>query len=217
MLDVYHGGLRDGTVLVPGLCFAEVPSDAQLILHHPLDGRELLLRVRITEIIEEPPATRLVLVAKTGLANFVRGQARVAKNTEANQSLIEKIRKLKRGEQVKMARTGEQPARVALERVCGKDIWEPLLRNPRMTIPEVARIARKGTCPTPLLDLIVENKSWAKAPPIRRALLTNPRLSQGSARKVLALTPKPELKVAAKQMAYPIQIRELARKMSGGG
>lgn len=218
MKNVYHAGLREGTIVLPVACDAEVvPCDAQLMLHHPEDGRELPLRVRITEVTTDPPGTRLELVAKTGLANFVLGKARIVQTKEAQQSVIEKLRKLKRGEQIRMARSGEQPQRVALERLLGKDIWEPLLHNPKITIPEVARIARKGTCPTPLLDLIVDNKSWAKSPPIRRALLTNPRLSHGAARRVLSMAPKPELRVAAKQMAYPAAIRELARKMSGGG
>jgi hypothetical protein len=216
LLRIYNEGLRDGNVTVPGLCFAAVPSDAELILHHPVDARELMLRARIIEITQDPPTTRLELVTKTGLAHFVRGEARLLSSTDANTSLIERLRRLTRGEQIKLARTAEQPSRVALERICGKDIWEVLLRNPRITIPEIARIARKGTAPAPLLDMIVDNKSWAKAAPIRRALLTNPRLSLGSARRVLTLAPKLELKVASKQTAYPAHIRELARKMSRG-
>ena len=39
--------------------------------------------------------------------------------------------------------------RVALERMYGPNVWETLLRNNRLTPPEAARIARKGTLPRP--------------------------------------------------------------------
>jgi len=217
MMRVYHEGLRDGDVLIPGLCCAEERTDAELVLHHPEDGRELALRARVVEVVQDPPSTRLTLAVKTGLANFVRGEARLRGRDADNSSLLDRLRKLNRGEQIKLARTAEQPTRVALERICGRDVWEVLLRNPRITIPEVARIARKGTAPAPLLDMIVDNKMWAKSGPVRRALLTNPRLSLGSARKVLTLAPKPELKMASRQAAYPAHIRDLAAKMSRGG
>ena len=37
----------------------------------------------------------------------------------------------------------------------GKNVWEALLRNPRLTAPEVARIARMGQLPRPLIEIIV--------------------------------------------------------------
>jgi len=99
------------------------------------------------------------------------------------------------------------------ERLFGKNVWEALLHNPRLTIPEVARIARKGTVPRPLLELIADNAAWAKTGPVRRALLTNRRLSSEAVMKVLRLTPKNELKLAEKQTAYPAHVREAARKL----
>ena len=36
-----------------------------------------------------------------------------------------------------------------LERLYGKQVWESLLHNAKVTVPEVARIARKGTIPRP--------------------------------------------------------------------
>ena len=62
----------------------------------------------------------------------------------------ERIRSLSGIEQQKLAATGSLAERTALERMYGPNVWETLLRNPRLTIPEVARIARKGTLPRPL-------------------------------------------------------------------
>src|SRR5262245_12718244 len=125
----------------------------------------------------------------------------------------EKLRNLNAAQQLKVARKGELAERIALERLYGKQVWEALLHNPRLSLPEVARIARKGTVPKPLLDVILENNAWLKAATVRRALLSNPKLSADAILKLLRLTPKHELKILEKSTAYGAAVREAARKL----
>jgi hypothetical protein len=124
-----------------------------------------------------------------------------------------KLRHLNAAQQLKVARTGELSDRVAVERLYGKQVWEALLHNPRLSIPEVARIARKGTVPKPLLELIVENGAWIKAAAVRRALLSNPKIGSDSIAKLLRITPKHELKIIEKGTAYGNAVRDAARKL----
>jgi hypothetical protein len=116
-------------------------------------------------------------------------------------------------QQIKAAQHGEVSERIVLERMYGKTVWEPLLRNPRVTAPEVARIARMGALPRPMLEVICTNGAWLQIPEIRRALLTNPRLSSDQAVRVLRLLPKHELKLAATQTSYPIAVRDVAKRL----
>lgn len=125
----------------------------------------------------------------------------------------ERVRGLGIAEQQKIARTGEQGDRVALERMYGKNVWEALLKNPRLTAPEAARISRMGSLPTPLLDLIVSNRSWISSAQVRRGLLSNRRLSKDMVLSVLRATPKSELRLMPKQNAYPVLVREAAAKL----
>ena len=125
----------------------------------------------------------------------------------------ERLRKLSLAQQQKVARTGDLNDRVTLERLYGKQVWESLLHNAKVTVPEVARIARKGTIPRPLLELIVENNTWVQAPIVRRAILGNPRISAEAIMKLLRMTPKHELKAIYKTTTYSAQIREAARKV----
>jgi hypothetical protein len=133
-------------------------------------------------------------------------------------NVYERLRGLNLAQQHKVAREGELSERIALERIYGKTVWELLLRNPRITGPEVARIARKGNLPRPQLEFIVGNSAWLGVPEIRRALLANPRLSAEVIPRVLRHLPKAELKLATTQLAYPALVREAARRMlkSGG-
>lgn len=125
----------------------------------------------------------------------------------------ERLRGLNLNEQVKMAMHGEQHERIVLERMYGKTVWEPLLRNPRITGPEVARIARMGQLPKPLIEVICNNGAWLQIPEIRRSLLSNPRLVPDQINRVLRLLPKHELKLAQKQPAYPHAVRDAAKRL----
>ena len=125
----------------------------------------------------------------------------------------ERLRSLNAAQQLKVARTGELADRIAVERLYGKQVWEALLHNPRLSIPEVARIARKGTVPKPLLEIILDNPGWIKADAVRRALLSNPKLSADAVLKLLRATPKHELKMIEKGTAYGAAVRDSARKL----
>ena len=131
-------------------------------------------------------------------------------------SVRQRLRGLALTAQIKLAAGGELHERIVLEQLYGKNVWETLLRNPRLTAPEVARIARYGSLPRVLIEVIVGNNAWLQVPEIRRALLANPRLAPDQIMKVLRLTPKHELKLAAIQTAYPHGVRNAARLLLRG-
>jgi hypothetical protein len=126
----------------------------------------------------------------------------------------ERLRGLSVVEQLRVARQGDLSERMVLERLYGKTVWEALLRNSRISVPEVSRLARLGTMPRPLLELILANPAWLQVPQIRRALLSNPRLSQDMVHRVLTLLPRDELQVVPQITAYPAAVRMAAKTMA---
>ncbi len=129
-------------------------------------------------------------------------------------SVQERLRGLPVTEQLRVAREGTITERIVLERLYGKVVWETLLRNTHVSVPEVARLAKMGTMPRPLLELIVGNPAWLKVPQVRRALLSNPRLSPDMIHKVLALLPRDELKLVPQITAYPASVRMAAKDLA---
>ncbi len=125
----------------------------------------------------------------------------------------ERLRGLTVVEQLRVAQQGDVSERVVLERIYGKSVWEALLRNTRITGPEVARIARMGALPRTLVEIIVGNGAWIQIGEVRRALLTNPRLGTDQVLRVLRLLPKHELKLTAIQTAYPQAVRDAAKRL----
>ena len=133
--------------------------------------------------------------------------------TDKPKNLQDRMRGLTLAQQVRKANSSDPSTRIILERMYGKNVWEALLRNSRLTAPEVARLARMGTLPRVQLETIVNNGGWLQVPEVRRALLTNPRLGTDQIMRVLRLMPKHELKVAATTTAYTFAVRDAAKRM----
>lgn len=125
----------------------------------------------------------------------------------------ERVRRLNVREREAIARGGTLTERVALERAYGAAVWDGLLSNAALTGPEVARIAKNGNATIPHLTLIVGNSAWLAKGEVRRALLTNPRLSPLQIERVLRALPPAELKQLPKQTAYAPKVRAVALRM----
>jgi hypothetical protein len=130
-------------------------------------------------------------------------------------TLLDRIRGLSLAEQQRVAAHGNMPDRIALERAFGANVWEALLGNPRITTPEVARIARKGTVPRPLIETIAGHPSWLAAGEVQRALLGNPRTTPAIVAKVLSVMTRADLQLVPIQTAYPQVVRMQARRLLG--
>ena len=136
-----------------------------------------------------------------------------SEETPGAHNSYERIRHLPLPEREKVARRGQLSDRVALERSYGSSVWEGLLQNPMLTVPEVAQIAKKGTLPQALVAVIVANGGWLASGEVRRALLGNPRVSGAHLDRVLRATPKAELKQIAQLSPYRSQVRAAAKKL----
>jgi len=227
----YDSNLRNGGLFVAGARGADRDDACVVELVHPDSDERLELEARVVYVAGDGPGLGIG-VAFTGfdgdlrerIEAFVRqgGEAAGAGESEdfedkvvGGDSVHERMRGLSMADAHKVAREGEVNERIVLERIYGKAVWEPLLRNPRLTVPEVARIARMGALPLPLLELIVASGAWLASPTVRRALLGNPRLSGEMMLKVLRATPRHELKLIPKQPGYSAAIKAAARRLLG--
>ena len=220
-----------GGVFVPG-CTVELNVECELVVRnaegevhaHALvvfanaagAGLQLVncdaeLKQRIAALATPPPAVEPPPAEDPPAADDEPAESDDDKQRALN--MHERLRGLTLAQQIKIAHHGEVSERIVLERMYGKNVWEALLRNPRLTGPEVARIARMGALPRPLVEIIVGNGAWLQIPEVRRALLSNPRLGVDQITKVLRLMPKHELKLATMQTAYPMAVRDTARRL----
>lgn len=208
----FERDLAAGGLFVPG-CAIELHTECDLCVRGA--SGELTVPARVVfvdpargaglELDNPDTATKERLIQLAQDDDFER--------TPLARNIFERLRGLTLAEQIRSANSNDPTERMALERLYGKNVWEALLRNPRLTAPEVTRLARLGTLPRVMLETIVNNGAWLQIPEVRRALLGNPRLGTDQILRVLRLLPKHELKLAATINTYPIAVRDQAKKL----
>jgi len=233
---LFDAHLALGRAFVPGPSGVEALTACELVIEQ--GGRTHRLAAEVVFVKAEGPGCGVGLQlaaldagAKEALRSFVETatDAPAAEAPEAEDggdpgdegdpdkgvalNLQERLRALSTVEQQKIAAGGTLTERIALERMYGPNVWETLLRNPRLTIPEVGRIARKGTLPRPLVEAIAANGTWVAASDVQRALLSNPRASTAVVTRVLQMLTRSELQLVPQQTAYPPGVRQAARRM----
>lgn len=129
------------------------------------------------------------------------------------QNIYDRVRRMSAREQQQLARTGNLTERTALERCFAGAVWEGLLQNSQISGAEVARIAKKGTLPKPLLSQILASGTWLAIPEVQRALLGNPRVAGAELVRVLRAMPRQALQTLQHQTAYRSVVRAEAKKL----
>ena len=198
------------------------PGDiCEIVLNHPETEDTYAASARVVSVVSDGPQIGSAFAfldfgptEKSNIEAFVNCEHSPdpAEKTGA-QHVFERIKNLPMAQLQKMAREGSTSERVALERKFGNTVWADLLKHARITLPEIARIARKGALPLPLLDKIVSNAAWLQSPQVKRALLANRRLSKEQARRILTTLPRSELLLVPRQVSYPSSVREAAKKL----
>ena len=212
--------LGSGRAFVTGLSTVSERQRCELVLIHPAGGESLELVAEAVYVKAEEPGAGVGLElvdfdqeTALRLRRFAQGEK--AESKDKSGDLYSRVRLFSAAEQLRSAREGDFPERVALERIYGKAVWEVLLRNPRITAPEVIRIARTPKLPKQLIETIVGNAAWLAVSTLRRSLLMNPQVSGASLDKVLRATPRAELTLIAKQASYPMPVRQAIKKLQG--
>jgi hypothetical protein len=224
---LFESELRFRRAFVAGRFPVRERERCSLVVVHP-QGGSFSVEAEAVYLKEEDPGAGVGLdlvgldsETLSDLEAFVRQAAQAspavgavaAKGESGPRNIYARIRQLSMHERDKVARQGLLSERVALERTFGGVVWEGLLQNSSLTVPEVAQIAKKGTLPQPLVALIVANGGWLTSGEVRRALLSNPRVNGAQLDRVLRATPKPELKQIAQMSPYRSQVRMAAKKL----
>jgi hypothetical protein len=234
--------LAAGGVFVPG-CTLAINEDCELVVRGAgeelaiaarvvwvdgtrgvglqLIGCDAAVKARIGQMASGADAPAAETAAETESEHEHEHEAEADEEAEAEDeaarerapNVHERLRGLSLAQQIKIASAGDVGDRTVLERMYGKNVWEALLRNPRLTAPEVTRIARMATLPRPLVEIIVNNGTWLQIPEIRRALLKNTRISPDQIQRVLRLLPKTDLKVIVGAAVYPFAVRDAAKRL----
>lgn len=116
-------------------------------------------------------------------------------------------------EKIKMGLTGDKEWRKILVKDANKLVSSAVIKNPRITEPEVLTIIKSGSPNDEVMRLICANKEWVKNYPIRKALIENPKTPLANALRYLGTMNEKDLSGYAKSRNIPSVIVTQAKRM----
>lgn len=221
--EEFEHNLKSGRAFVRGASGVAARERCELALVHPSSGSALCFQAEVVWVKAEESGAGVGLqlenfdaAALQRLEAFVAEEkCQASSGARESENLYTRVRLYSGAEQLRAARQGDYSERVALERVYGKAVWDVLLHNPRITAPEVTRIARNRKLPKHLVETITSNPGWLASAELRRSLLMNPQVTGTALERVLRAMPKLELTRIAGQPSYPLAVRTAAKKLQG--
>jgi len=116
-------------------------------------------------------------------------------------------------DKIKLALTGDKEWRNLLIRESNKLVNTAVLKNPRITDPEVLAVAKNRTSSEELIRLILLNKEWVKKYDMKKALVEHPRTPLQQAMRLMGFLSEKDIKELAKSRNVSQAIVNNARRL----
>ncbi len=117
------------------------------------------------------------------------------------------------GEKIKMALTGDKEWRKILVKDANKLVSSGVVKNPRMSEPEVLTLLKSGVQNDEIMRLICANKEWVKNYQIRKALIENPKTPLANALRYLGTMNEKDVAGYAKSRNISSVVATMAKRM----
>jgi hypothetical protein len=131
-------------------------------------------------------------------------------------TLWERLRGMKPPQKILLAPKADRVTRALLIQESDQQVLFALLKNPRLSIDEVVRVAKSSYLSFQAAELIMKTSAWVSNLDVRLALVHNPKLPVPFALRLLPTLPDPEVRAIAKGAATSMPLRQAALKRIQG-
>jgi hypothetical protein len=188
-LNLAHGALRLATN-------ESVPLHTTLLvtLRGPQGGEA---HVRATAVAKLPDG---IALAVDGDPEEIvqRLMPREESAEEKSQNTWDRIRALPQVQKLLLAVKADRSERALLLQDNDPRVLLSLLRNPRLTVDEVARMAKSSFLNFQIADVIMKTSQWSANLDVRQALIHNPKTPQPMALRILPTLPEADIRAIAR-------------------
>jgi hypothetical protein len=136
---------------------------------------------------------------------------------ERTQPLAERLRELPRMQKIILATRADRTERAVLLQDNDPQVLSSLLKNPRITIEEVVRVAKSSFLNYQAAQLIVKAGQFMASVEVRAALIHNPKTPPQFALRMLPTLPDSEVRAIAHGAATSMALQQAALKRLRGG
>jgi hypothetical protein len=181
-----------------------LPTTESLALYTPLQvtlrgpsGGEVV--VKATVVAPLPQGVALAIAGNPDeLLERLLAKAAEEETPQKQQSAWDRIRGLSQMEKILLAVKADRSERAMLLQDNDPRVLLSLLRNPRLTIDEVTRLAKSTYLNMQIADVIVKTGQWMASLEVRLALIHNAKTPQAFALRILPTLPDNEVRAIAR-------------------
>jgi len=206
-----HGGLRLPAVEKPALF-----SKVEVVLRGP-HGAEVSVTGTVVAPLPDGVALAIEGDAEAILEAVLAAPAAEPDLDERDRSNWDRLRALSRTEKLLLAPKADRTERLVFVLDHDPQVLYSLLKNPRITVDEVVRIAKSAYLVYQTAELILKTSQWAANSDVRVALVHNPKTPPLFALRILPTLPEGEVKVIARGAATSMALKQAALKRLQGG
>ena len=123
-----------------------------------------------------------------------------------------RLQRMGMDDKINLALSGNREERMALATDSNKAVHHYLLKNAKITLDEIAFMARLPSLNPDVLDKIAENPSFVQNPTVVKALVYNPKTPVRTAIRLLDRLPRPEVLNLSKRMTMNRRLVMAAKK-----
>lgn len=189
-----------------------------VIINNPHAEKTLKIRLGWKEEVarpepeDEPAASESAAPAEEegGESHF---EGEVEELDEEGLSKYQQLLDMPVADKIKMALTGDKEWRSLLIRESNKLVNSAVLKNPRITDPEVLMVAKNRTSSEELIRIVLLNKEWMKKYEVKKALVEHPRTPLQQAMRLMGFLSEKDIKELAKSRNVSQAIVNNARRI----
>jgi hypothetical protein len=133
----------------------------------------------------------------------------------SNQTAWDRIRSLSQMEKLLLAVKADRSERALLTQDNDPRVLLSLLRNPRLTVDEVVRVAKSAFLNYQIADVISKTTQWMASLDVRVALIHNPKTPPALALRILPSLPVAEIRTIART-GTNMQLKQAAIRLVQG-
>ena len=117
---------------------------------------------------------------------------------QQQQNAWDRLRGMSQMEKILLAVKAERSERAILGQDNDPRVLLSLLRNPRLTVDEVVRVAKSSFLNYQIADVIMQTTQWTSSLDVRVALIRNPKTPPAFSMRILPTLPEAEIRAVAR-------------------
>lgn len=188
-----------------------------LIINNPHADKALKMRLGWKEEVAAPEVEKTETTSSAQANKDTQEESGSREDLEEldaeTRSKYQQLLDMPVSEKIKMALTGDKEWRTLLIRESNKLVNTAVLKNPRITDPEVLAVAKNRTSSEELIRIVSLNKEWVKKYEIKKALVEHPRTPLQRAMRLMGFLTEKDIRELAKSRNVSQAIANNARRI----